>query len=288
MKFLLVLALAGSSWAWGAEPIRVACPGMTGANVTPELIGFYTEHLGQRLAQQGLRVTTAKQVQAMIGFEKQRQLLGCTDDSSCLTEIVGALNADAIVLGDVARLGPSQQINLRVIDSKSERVLATFSARLQGEGLVLETLERAAVHLAASLSAKLKRPLLKPSGTQEIAELHPGAAHLESGTRRFAWLPALVGVAAAGAGGAFYLQARSSYDQLAASSGGPIEGRTADELRDAGRRQQTLAIGGFGTAAAALAIAGVLFALGGSSSQIEAGVALTPSGGGVTLVGALP
>lgn len=32
-------------------------------------------------------------VQALVGFERQRQLLGCGETSSCITELAGALDA---------------------------------------------------------------------------------------------------------------------------------------------------------------------------------------------------
>jgi hypothetical protein len=283
----LLVALVPAA-GFGAEPIHVAMPGLTGVNVPAQLVGFYGEHLAQKLSEQGVRVTTTKQVQALIGMERQRQLAGCAEDSSCLAELSGALNADVLLVGEVASIAAAYQFNLKALDARSGKPLAGFTARVEGESLVLATLDRAAARLAADLSAKLSRPLVTAQGERQVGSVTRQAEQLQSGARPYAWLPAAVGVAGAGVGTLFLVQSRQAHDQLTATSGAPLDGRTADALRDAGQQQQTLAMAAYGVSAAALVTAGVMFALGGSSSTVEGGVALSPGGAGFFITGVLP
>src|SRR5512138_425541 len=44
------------------------------------------------------RITTAEAIRDMLAFEKQRQMLGCTD-GGCMAEVGGALGVDYIVSG---------------------------------------------------------------------------------------------------------------------------------------------------------------------------------------------
>lgn len=47
---------------------------------------FYTEHFADRLHDQGVDVVTPREVQALLGLDRQKQLLGCDESSSCVTE----------------------------------------------------------------------------------------------------------------------------------------------------------------------------------------------------------
>ena len=63
-------------------------------------------------------------IAAMLGLERQRQLLGCSDSgSSCLAELGGALGTDYVLLGTLARLDAKRRLDLKLIDTRSNRVL---------------------------------------------------------------------------------------------------------------------------------------------------------------------
>ena len=63
------------------------------------------------------QVTSAKDVQTMLGVERQRQLLGCSDQGACQTELAGAIGARYVLSGQVARVGESYQLTLQTLDS---------------------------------------------------------------------------------------------------------------------------------------------------------------------------
>jgi len=98
-------------------------------------VGLFTDALvGELRRNPGLSVMTGADVEAVIGAERQRQLVGCTTDTACLTEMAGALGADRIVHGSVGRVGGSLVVNLTSVDPKSGRAVASVSERLKAGG----------------------------------------------------------------------------------------------------------------------------------------------------------
>jgi TolB-like protein len=61
---------------------------------------------------------------AVLGIERQKQLLGCSDNQgSCLAEIGGALGARWLVMGTVGRFGSKLRLDLKLIDATSGRAV---------------------------------------------------------------------------------------------------------------------------------------------------------------------
>ncbi len=74
------------------------------------------------------RVLGVDDVKAVLGFEKQRQLMGCTDDS-CVAQFGNVLGVQRIVAGSVGRLGSSLVIEIRLINVAKFAVDARSSKR---------------------------------------------------------------------------------------------------------------------------------------------------------------
>lgn len=129
--------------------IKLAAPGFSGVNVSDKEAVFFNEYFAEKLsARGGLKITTASEVQAVLGLERQKQLLGCEEDTSCLIEIAGALGVDGIVLGSVARFGDSYGVNLKIIDAKNSEKWAGVSGQVEAQKGVLTFLEDAAIRMA--------------------------------------------------------------------------------------------------------------------------------------------
>ena len=58
--------------------------------------------LAKSVANLGYEVLAPSDIQAMIGLERMKDLVGCENDSSCLTELGGALGADLLIGGSSA------------------------------------------------------------------------------------------------------------------------------------------------------------------------------------------
>lgn len=69
------------------------------------------------------RSLTSKDVQTILGMERQKQLLGC-EASTCLTELAGALGAPYVLSGTISQIGPSLQLSMQMLDVSKSVVVA--------------------------------------------------------------------------------------------------------------------------------------------------------------------
>lgn len=80
------------------------------------------------------QVITSEAIRSMLAFEKQRQMLGCTD-AGCMVELGGALGADWLVSGKVTRLAAAGGVP----ETFSLDLTLTSVRRGQRDGAVIET-----------------------------------------------------------------------------------------------------------------------------------------------------
>jgi hypothetical protein len=121
---MLALALAA-----GAR--TAVMPISPGASIPQEQAASLTDTLAAELRQQSRgEVITARDLGSLLSFEKQKQAVGCTTDS-CMAELAGAAGADRLVAGDVAKLGDSLLLQLRLLDVKAARVVAQSHRRFK-------------------------------------------------------------------------------------------------------------------------------------------------------------
>ncbi len=116
-----------------ARKLKVAVLPLTAlGGVPPETAQLLGDTLAGELRKRpGVSVLTQSDLQALLGVEKTRQMLGCTD-SGCLAELGGALGADRIVHGSIGRVGDSLVVNLAALDPRRGTTVASVSERLRG------------------------------------------------------------------------------------------------------------------------------------------------------------
>jgi hypothetical protein len=116
------------------------------------------------------QIITQGEVTAVLGLDRMRQLLGCTDDGGCLSETAGALDAERLLSGSLTILERTSLVTVRLIDARKGRTLARASATL------LDATEKELVDAARRLSYEVitgKR--LDTSGVVRIRVDRPGA-----------------------------------------------------------------------------------------------------------------
>jgi hypothetical protein len=86
---------------------------------------------GELRKRPGISVLTPADVSALLGVEKTRQMMGCTE-SGCMAEIGGALGADRVVHGSLGRIGGSLVVNVSALDPRRAVAAASVSERLRG------------------------------------------------------------------------------------------------------------------------------------------------------------
>ncbi|MBL8950883.1 MAG: hypothetical protein JNK82_08910 [Myxococcaceae bacterium] len=98
-----------------APELKIAAPGLTLNGLDEKLSSPFTDHLAQRF--EGVRVITSRDIAALLGLQRQAQLLACGDAAAnCMAELGNALGVDGVLIGDVVKLGRVVQLNLRIID----------------------------------------------------------------------------------------------------------------------------------------------------------------------------
>jgi hypothetical protein len=99
----------------------------------------------------GVSVLTDADIAAVLGLERQKQLLGCSD-SSCLAELGGALGVDRLVHGSLGKVGESYLVHLASVDPRSGAVVGSASERIAGSAdALLDALPRMARQLLTEL-----------------------------------------------------------------------------------------------------------------------------------------
>lgn len=262
--------------AAGADaPIKLAAPQLSTLNLDARAGTFFNEHVAAALTAQGFRVTTAKEIEELVGLERRRQLVGCDENSACLSELANALGVDAIISGEIGQFGGTFQLLLKVNSALDGRQLASYGARVNGEEAVLDEIAKGARAMAPQIAAAFGRTL------------HPVVAERAATARDFAWLPALGGALAAGAGGFCIYQAGVRYQQLENPTA-VMTVAQGDAIRKEGSTFQGAGLLAMGVGGAALIAAGGMFLFGGGDARPAATAVVLPGGFAIGVAGVLP
>ncbi len=118
-------------------------------------------------------VVTSDAIRSMLAFEKQRQMLGCSD-AGCMAEIGGALGVDWLVSGKVTRLAAAGGVP----ETWTLELTLTSVKKAQREGSSIET-ARSEAELMGRAGRGAQRLVQKilagRTGRLVVAALEPGA-----------------------------------------------------------------------------------------------------------------
>jgi TolB-like protein len=118
----------------------------------------------------GLEVVGKSDINALLGLEKQKQMLGCGEDTACLAEIGGALGVDYLLTGSLGRLGALYRLDLRLVDAKKARVLDRAGESVTGdEEKLVATVQRGVRRLLAPVAPAAEKASPTPAAAQGAA-----------------------------------------------------------------------------------------------------------------------
>jgi hypothetical protein len=244
-----------------AAPQKLAAPGFQCAGLEPSLCDIYLEHFVARVRDGGLAVTTKNDVAQVLGVERQRQLLGCTEEStSCLAELAGALGVLQLLSGTVGKTSSGYVSTLKIIRTDTGTIEWSATTRVDDERALFQFLEEQADRLTG-------RPATAPV---------------------VRWVPAMAGAGVAAVGGLLLGFALTNASVLQRH---PVPRRLSDDEIQALATQGRLLQGvGWGLVAAGATgvLSSVLWALVASRPTVSAGVTWLPGGAALTLSGVLP
>ncbi|HEY6104472.1 MAG TPA: hypothetical protein VIV59_00710, partial [Anaeromyxobacteraceae bacterium] len=242
-----LLLTAALPLAASAAPARVKVAVMDVKNVqgVPEgTATILTDIVVSEVAKSKVDVVSKGDIAAMIGFEKEKQILGCSDDSKCLAEIGGALGVDYMLTGQVGLIGSRYRISLLLVDSKKAKVAAR-SARFcdRNEDALAQAAQDSVAELLAAIPHREETPAAaaaapkpaatapKPAATAPRTAAAPPPALaappasqtvVKKGPNRTgAWIAFGASGACLAGGVLAGLSAKSQYDDLKAQQGSP-------------------------------------------------------------------
>lgn len=198
---LLALALA---LAAGPEPAehKIAVLRLEASGVAPELAETATSLVPTEVRRHrpASRVFSSEDVRALLTHQKDRFMLGCGSDATCMAELGGALGADEIVAGRLGRLGDTYVLELRRVEVAQARSLGSATRTVRRAdaiasavvALVAELFGAPAAGGAAGAAAGLA-PGAGAAGPPGVGDGAPGPAVLVPGQVRLAFPPAAPG-----------------------------------------------------------------------------------------------
>jgi hypothetical protein len=294
-SWLVLVALAAAPAS--SSPLKLAAPTFSCVNLDEKNCTFFTDHFAGQLAETGrARVTTQSEISALIGFEQQKQLLGCSNDStSCLAEMAGALGVDGLVIGNIARFDNDYVVNLKIMNARDGQPIAAWSKRTSGHSGLLDALAAGARQLSRKLATLQGSAATAKSGTSPekappaaTAELHDQSPE-GSGPGWKVIVPGAVGGALLAGGGTFVGLAHMTRNQLHDGRADPTRTQAElDAIVGRGAMFQTVGFSLVAAGAVALGVAGGLWVWGGADDGATASVMVTPSGGALVLSGVWP
>jgi hypothetical protein len=144
--------------------LKLAAPAMSALNVEQKEADYYLEYFTERLAGDEIKVTTAGEISALLGFERQKQMMGCSEAAtSCMAEMAAALGVDGLIRGSIGKFGERYEVNVKVLSSRNGEVMARYSGSAPSQSAVLDVMATAAKEIRGQLLISADSPSV--SGT---------------------------------------------------------------------------------------------------------------------------
>lgn len=207
----LALLVASTVAAAPTEPVKLGSLGLTGLGVPADKLQYYSDHFAQQLSVRGLRVVTQSELAALVGLERQKELLGCAEGTSCTAEITQALGVDGLVTGSLGLMGDEFQLDVKVVATGDRPPLSVYSRRGRTSAL-LDELALASWQVAVDVLHAL-RPGVEPPPKPALGLGSSGP----SGLRHLAWIPVAASFIVALVSIPYFNDARNHHTFLATS-----------------------------------------------------------------------
>ena len=133
LSLILAIAATASAAAPPATPSaaaptqRLAVLKVVAQGVPPDVAETLTQVIAEQASKTpGFNAISQSEIGALLGVERQKQMLGC-GDASCLAEIGGALGAKLVLSGSLGKVGESYVLQLQLLDTGKAQVKARES-----------------------------------------------------------------------------------------------------------------------------------------------------------------
>lgn len=126
MLSVLAMLLLTAAPAPSTKP-RLAVTGLKAVgDVGEDFAAAMTEAISAEIGARGyFEPMTSSEIATVLGLDRQKQLLGCSEESStCMAEVAAALGAPYAMSGSLTKIEGLYQLNLQVIDTQRTRTVA--------------------------------------------------------------------------------------------------------------------------------------------------------------------
>jgi hypothetical protein len=191
---------------------KVAVLDIHTTSINPDYVEILTEILSTEIEATGHydSVIAGRDIATMMGFEKQRDLVGC-NDTECLVELGGALGVDRIIAGHVAKIGKSYIVQIKLINIVTQQPERRIYETVKGTEDVLVTTIKECVAKLVSVNSAASSNATASSNSSEPTLSH-GRQSIAVGKNRptniVPWVLLGLGATGMGAGVYFGLEAR--------------------------------------------------------------------------------
>jgi TolB-like protein len=243
-------------------------------------------------------------IESMLGFEKQKKILGCSEEASCLAEIGGALGVEYVVVGSLGRIGGLYRLDMKLVETSKGRVRSRTGESVEGKEETLVVAVQRAVHrlldpiALRAPSGELPPPTLAtpitpaapaaPAATPVVPpqtfKKEPPPAKAGSSRKTWGYVIGAVGIAAVAGGAGAGLSAKAAYDdEKAAAASGDLA--AFESSRDTAKSRAMIADVLYGVGAVGLGVGAYMVFVGPSGGSTQVAIAPMSSGALVVLSG---
>jgi len=258
VSLLFVLVASGLAEAAGPKPQKLAVFDVKAVGTfDPAAVKGLSALIASEAARFNARVLAGTDMVALIDLDRQKQMLGCSD-SSCLTEIGGALGVDLLLTSEVSEVGGLWLISLSLLNVTRAQAIARLTRKAETpRELVNQT--SIAVHellqpvlgpppgQAESVVPPATLPEVRPIAEKTPVDGASAAAQTpvdEVAGRRVAGIVLdSAGLAALAAGAIVGVLAKDAYDSAdgLAAAGRPEEFEAFEDARDSAQTRMVVA-----------------------------------------------
>ncbi|MGC4115500.1 MAG: hypothetical protein QM765_13035 [Myxococcales bacterium] len=281
LHFLVLLAatLAFSGTAFAAKPAPPKKVVVTDVRTTGTLDVKTVQSLSALIATEAgklpVKVTSGGDIAALLGLERQKALLGCTDNS-CLAEIGGALGAGYLLATEIGVVDGIYLLTMITLETGKAKALHRVSKQAKRLKELIPAC-RAATIEAISAIPGVSEAMEEAAEFEEPAEVAQPATSPRATMHAAGIALDVVGGAAIAGGAACGVLALLQFESAKKTAAGPA----LDSARATGKTEAVAADVLYTVGAAALVTGLVLTFLGSSSpGETSASVTLSPVRGG--------
>jgi TolB-like protein len=216
------------------ESSQIAVMPLTPKRIAPETVSILDDLLLAAVSKHtGYEVIGISDIEAMLGLEKLKDVLGC-DDVTCAAEIGGSLGIDHLLAGSVSQLGDNVIINLKLINTAAQKVDGRGQAEVKAdESLFSQAVKSAVTDLFAGDPNVVDDAAKVDAALQVQAQAPPLTEGQKTFRRIVVWSMLGLTAASAGAWGYYKYESNRLYKKARSVSGsadnaGKIAGRGED------------------------------------------------------------